>query len=70
MANVGSRAPACLTFYCDAAREGVYCHTRQAPPIRARLGSGNRSGDPSGDHIPNNRCCKGASFYWFALLYL
>jgi hypothetical protein len=53
-ANVGFRAPACLTFYCGAAREGVHCHTRQAPPIRARLGSGNRSGDPSGgDHIPN-----------------
>jgi hypothetical protein len=52
-ANVGSRAPACLTFYCDAAREGAHCHTRQTPPIRARLGSGNRSGDLSGDHIPN-----------------
>jgi hypothetical protein len=53
-ANVGFCAPACLTFYCGAAREGAHYHTRQAPPIRARLGSGNRSGDPSeGDHIPN-----------------
>jgi hypothetical protein len=51
--NVGSRAPAYLTFCCGAAREGTHYHTRQAPPIRARLGSGNRSGDPSGDHIPN-----------------
>jgi hypothetical protein len=54
-ANVGFRAPACLTFYCGAAREGAHCHTRQAPPIRTRLRSGNRSGDPSGgDHIPSS----------------
>jgi hypothetical protein len=32
-----------------AARGGAHCHKRQAPPIRARLGSGNRSGDPSGE---------------------
>jgi hypothetical protein len=54
-ANVGFRAPACLTFYCSAAREGAHYHTRQTPLIRARLRSGNRSGDPSGgDHIPNS----------------
>jgi hypothetical protein len=52
--NVGFRAPACLTFYCGAAREEAHCHTRQSPPIRTRLGSRNRSGDPSrGDHITN-----------------
>jgi hypothetical protein len=45
-ANVGFRAPACLTFYCGAARDGTHCHTRQTPPIRTRLGSGNRSEDP------------------------
>jgi hypothetical protein len=33
-------------FYCGAAREGAHCHTRQAPPIRARIGSVSRSGDP------------------------
>jgi hypothetical protein len=44
--NVGSRAPAYLTFYM-ALREGGHCHKRQEPPIRARLGSGNRSGDRS-----------------------
>jgi hypothetical protein len=53
-ANVDFRVPACLTFYCGAAREGALCHTQQAPSIRARVGSGNRSGDSSGgDHIPN-----------------
>jgi hypothetical protein len=35
--NVGSHAPACPPFYCDAAREGAHCHTRQPPPIRARI---------------------------------
>jgi hypothetical protein len=25
---------------------GAHCHTRQAPPIRARIGSVSRSGDP------------------------
>jgi hypothetical protein len=49
MVNVGSRAPACPPFYCGAAREGVHYHTRQAPPIRARIGSVSRSGD----HFPN-----------------
>jgi hypothetical protein len=48
MVNVGSCVPVCFTFYCGAAREGAHCHTRQASPIRARLGLGNRSGDPSG----------------------
>jgi hypothetical protein len=43
--NVGSRAPACPPFYCGAAREGVHYHTRQAPPIRTRIGSVSRSGD-------------------------
>jgi hypothetical protein len=60
--NVGFRAPTCLTFYCGAAREGAHCHTRQARLIRARLGSGNRSGDPSGDHIPNIDCSRDARF--------
>jgi hypothetical protein len=55
--NVGFRAPACLTFYCGAVKEGAHCHTRQTPLIRAHLRSGNRSKDPSGgDHIPNNDC--------------
>jgi hypothetical protein len=49
MANVGSRAPACPPFYYGAAQERAHCHTRQAPPIRARIGSVSRSGD----HIPN-----------------
>jgi hypothetical protein len=52
--NVRSRAPACLTFYCGAAREGAHCHTRQAP----RSGRvSNRETNPkirSGDHIPNS----------------
>jgi hypothetical protein len=45
-ANIGSRAPAYPPFYCGTAREGVHCHTRQAPPIRARIGSVSRSRDP------------------------
>jgi hypothetical protein len=32
-------------FYCGAAREGGHCHTRQALPIRVRIGSVSRSGD-------------------------
>jgi hypothetical protein len=36
--NVGSCAAACPLYYCYAAREGAHCHTRQAPPIRARIG--------------------------------
>jgi hypothetical protein len=47
--NVGSRAPACLTFYMALREGGPHCHKRQAPPIRARLESGNRSGDRSGE---------------------
>jgi hypothetical protein len=47
--NVGSRAPACLTFIWRCARGGATATKRQAPPIRARLGSGNRSGDRSGE---------------------
>jgi hypothetical protein len=42
--NVGSRAPADPSFIWRCARGG-HCHEWQAPPIRARLGSGNRSGD-------------------------
>jgi hypothetical protein len=38
--------PGLPPFYCGAAREGAHCHTRQAPPIRARIGSISRSGDP------------------------
>jgi hypothetical protein len=41
--------PGLPPFYCCAAREGTHCHTRQAPPIRARIGSVSRSGD----HFPN-----------------
>jgi hypothetical protein len=37
MANIGSRSSACPPFYCGAAREGAHYHTRQAPPIRARI---------------------------------
>jgi hypothetical protein len=37
--------PRLAPFYCGAAREGVHCHTRQAPPIRARIRSVSRSGD-------------------------
>jgi hypothetical protein len=33
-------------------RGSTAIHGRR-PPIRVRLGSGNRSGDPSGDHFPN-----------------
>jgi hypothetical protein len=47
--NVGSRAPACLTFYMALREGGGHCHKRQAPPIRVRLGSRNRSGDPFGE---------------------
>jgi hypothetical protein len=36
-------------FYCCSAREGAHCHTRQALPIRAWIGSISRSGD----HFPN-----------------
>jgi hypothetical protein len=36
--NIGSRALACPSFYYYAVREGVHCHTRQAPPIRTRIG--------------------------------
>jgi hypothetical protein len=36
-------------FYCCAAREGVHCYTRQAPPIRAWIGLVFQSED----HIPN-----------------
>jgi hypothetical protein len=46
MMNVGSRAPTYPPFYCGAAREGAHCHTRQAPPIKARIGPIFRSGDP------------------------
>jgi hypothetical protein len=42
-ANIGSRAPACPPFYYGAAREGAHCHTRQTPPIRARI---DRFSDP------------------------
>jgi hypothetical protein len=42
--NVGSRAPSGPSFIWRCAR-GAHCHERQAPPIRARLGS-DRSGDP------------------------
>jgi hypothetical protein len=45
--------PGLPPFYCGAAREGVHCHTRQAPPIRAQIGSVSRSED----HIPNNIRC-------------
>jgi hypothetical protein len=47
--NVGSRAPASLSFIWRCARGGPTATKRQVPPIRARLGSGNRSGDPSGE---------------------
>jgi hypothetical protein len=47
-ANVGSRAPACLTFYM-VLREGGPLPQTAGAPIRARLGSGNRSGDRSRD---------------------
>jgi hypothetical protein len=33
-------------FYCGTTREGVHCHTRQTPPIRAWIGSVSGSGDP------------------------
>jgi hypothetical protein len=36
-------------FYCGAAREGTHYHTRQTPPIRARIESVSRSGD----HVSN-----------------
>jgi hypothetical protein len=51
--NVGSRAPADPSFIWRCAR-GAHCHERQAPLIRARLGSG-RSGDP----VPIRRSCCG-----------
>jgi hypothetical protein len=51
--NVGSRAPAGPSFIWRCVR-GAHCHERQAPPIRARLGSG-RSGDP----VPIRRSCCG-----------
>jgi hypothetical protein len=46
--NVGSRAPASLSFIWRCVR-GSTATKRQTPPIRARLRSGNRSRDPSGE---------------------
>jgi hypothetical protein len=64
--NVGSCAPACPPFYCGVAREGAHCHTRQAPPIRARIGSVSRSGD----HFPNkNMLNTRVDFFIFGILY-
>jgi hypothetical protein len=41
--------PGVPPFYYCAVREGTHCHTRQAPPIRARIGLVSQSGD----HIPS-----------------
>jgi hypothetical protein len=49
--NVGSHAPASLSFIWRCARGG-HCHKTADAPIRARLGSGNRSGDNPGRSYP------------------
>jgi hypothetical protein len=44
--------PRLASLLYDAARGGPTATKRQAPPIRARLGSGNRSGDNPGRSYP------------------
>jgi hypothetical protein len=44
--------PRLASLLYGAARGGAHCHKRQAPPIRARLGSVSRSGDNPGRSYP------------------